>query len=120
MIVELPTWLGPAFRPSVRFVSGVIIKPPQLQAATSTKMDRSLVDVRPVRPMPEDALAVVKTAPDCAGKSAPVNVRAQASSKTNMPPLVYVMTTVPVTAVGFFSDQISAPIVLPSVPTDFV
>lgn len=36
-----------------------------------------------------------------------------------MPPLEYVTRTVPVVATGFLSDQISAPIVLPSKPTDF-
>src|SRR5262249_4462334 len=121
MIVELPTWFGPAFRSSVRFASGVIIRPPQLHAAMSTNIDLSIVDVRPVRLIPLEASFVVKTAPDDGtGRSTPVNVRAQARSNTNVPPLVYVMTTFPVVAVGFFRDQISAPIVFPNVPADLV
>src|SRR6185295_5163609 len=119
-IVELPTWFGPALRPRVRFVSAVIARPPQLQAAMSTNMALSVVEVRPVKLIPPDALAVVNVALDCIGKSTPVNVRAQALSNTNVPPLVYVMTTFAVVAVGFFSDQISAPMVLPSVPADLV
>ena len=88
MIVELPTWFGPAFRSSVLFVSGVIPRPPQLQAAMSTNMALSLVDVRPVKLIPVDAFWVVNVALDCTGKSTPVNVRAQARSNTNVPPLV--------------------------------
>src|ERR1051326_6551536 len=86
--VELPTWFGPAFRPSVRFVSGVIIRPPQLHAAMSTNMALSLIDVRPVRLMPVDESAVVNPAVDCTGTSSPVNVRAQVRSNTNVPPAV--------------------------------
>src|SRR6185295_14981057 len=122
MIVELPTWFGPALRSRVLFVSvsPIIVRPPQLQAAMSTNMALSLVDVRPVKLIPPDELAAVNVALDCTGKSTPVNVRAQARSNTNVPPLVYVMTMFAVVAVGFFSDQISAPMVLPSVPADLV
>ena len=87
-MLELPTWFGPAFRSSLLFGSGVIIRPPQLQAAMSTNIELSLVDVRPVRLMPIDAFAVVNVAPGCTGKSTPVNVRAQARSNTNVPPLL--------------------------------
>src|ERR1051326_6015207 len=88
IILELPTWLGPAFRSSVRFVSGVIIRAPQLQAAISTNIDLSLVEVRPLKAMPDEAFAVVNTALGCPGKSVPANVRAQARSNTNVPPLL--------------------------------
>src|SRR5439155_24619932 len=88
MIVELPTWLGPAFRPSVRFVSPVITRPPQLHAATSTNTALLVVDVRPVKLIPPDASAVLNIALACTGKSTPVNVRAHASSQTKVPPVV--------------------------------
>src|SRR5207249_80429 len=120
IIVELPTWFGPAFISSILFVSGTMIRPPQLQAATSTNIALSAVDARPVKLRPVEAFPVVKAALDWTGKSTPVKVRAQALSNTKTPPFVYVTTIFAVVAVGFFSDQISAPIVLPNVPADFV
>src|SRR5690349_19288857 len=88
LMIELPTTFGPAFMPNMRFASGLMTRPPQLQAATSTNIELSIVDVSPDKPNPVDAFAVVNVAPACTGRSAPVNVRAHASSKTNMPPLV--------------------------------
>src|ERR1051326_3217472 len=44
IILELPTWLGPAFRSSIRFVSPIITRPPQLQAAMSTNTALSAIE----------------------------------------------------------------------------
>ena len=78
MIVELPTWFGPALRSSVLFVSATISRPPQLQAAMSTNMLLSLVDLSPVKLSPSDESDAVNVALDCTGKSTPVKLRAQA------------------------------------------
>src|SRR2546429_433665 len=88
MIVELPTWFGPAFMPSVLFVSGTISRSPQLQAATSTNIALSLVDARLAKLRPVEAFPVVNIALDWTGKSTPAKVRAQTRSNTNTPPFV--------------------------------
>src|SRR5206468_12904300 len=83
-IVALPALHAFPTRRSSDLVSDVIIRPPQLQAAMSTNMALSLVDVRPVKLIPVDAFAVVNVALEFGRETSELQSRSEAGCSIHL------------------------------------